>query len=97
MQTLKMHASQYIGVLVGIWTKYILYKEILFNNNQLSNLRPINIPRLYHILKENKNQITITNKGVKSNVKSSLRVHLETTCLIFCWKYNKKTKREKKK
>ena len=88
MQTLKMHASQYIGVLVGLWTKYVLHKEILFNNNQLSNPRPINIPRLYHILKENKNQITTTNKRVKSNVKSSLRVRLETTCLIFCWKYN---------
>ena len=97
MQTLKMHASQYMGVLVGLWTKYALHKEILFNNNQLSNTRPISIPRSHHILKENKNQITTTNKGVKSNVKSSLRVCLKTIYLIFCWKYNRKKLKEKKK
>ena len=97
MQTLKMHASQYMGVLVGLWTKYVIHKEILFSNNQLSNSRPISIPRSHHILKENKNQITTTNKWVKSNVKSSLRVRLETTCLIFCWKYNRKKLKEKKK
>ena len=97
MQTLKMHASQYMGVLVGLWTKYVLHKEILFSNNQLSNSRPISIPKLHHILKENKNQITTTNKGVKSNVKSSIRVRLETIYLIFYWKYNRKKLKEKKK
>ena len=97
MQTLKMHASQYMGVLVGLWTKYAIHKEILFSNNQLSNTRPISTPRSHHILKENKNQITTTNKGVKSNVKSSLRVCLKTIYLIFCWKYNRKKLKEKKK
>ena len=49
---------------------------LLFSNNS--------IPKSHHILKENKNQITTTNKGVKSNVKSNLRVRLKAIYLIFC-------------
>ena len=67
--------------MVGLWAKYDLHKEILFSNNQFSNPGPISIPRLHHILKENKiklQQQIKTPDGLSSSVEVQKHLLINT-------------------